>query len=548
MKLLICPAGSRLANSGISGRPLSRYAGDKTCFELARKWRNTCIEEHGKSCGKAAQEKMSSRVVDVGPVGGSQEPRLRITGHEKGEWVALSHCWGSQCQFVTNSNNLNARQRILPLKDMPKTFSDAIIVTRQLGYRYLWIDSICILQGDHEVWITESSRMRDYYKHAVVTISADFAPGDQVGFLTKRADRYPEAVMELESGEKLGIRIGITCPTFRDEDTCISRRAWTLQEFVLSPRSLLYTLQQLVWECQTQKYGESDENMLGGNDLNLYRATKRLFSTPALGKEQFPDFQEFFDPVYRWYILMNDYCTRELTDMNDLFPAISGLTREIQQQSGYSYLAGIWVEDIHRGLLWKLTGAGQPLTKGYAPSWSWASLGTLPGALDPSHDLYWSVRLWGNSDISNRRAALINYHVNLKDEDPFGCISFGLIRIRGNSLPAKQWRGKAKTHFNFFEKKDVSRYYPQRVLGPDQLVCYLDIAGGEVSPKKILEAVTIFQISIWNWNDAIISLALLLLPVKDKPVDTYTRVGIAEVPNVDGLAEDGWVTKDVCII
>jgi hypothetical protein len=157
-----------------------------TCFELARKWRDICIQEHGKSCGKATDEMMPSRVIDVGPSDVSHEPLLTVTGGEMGKWVALSHCWGNQSQFVTNSNNLLTRKRMIPLEDMPKTFSDAVFVTCQLGYRYLWIDSLCILQGDHGDWIAESIRMRDYYKHAIVTISADSAPKNHFGFLTER--------------------------------------------------------------------------------------------------------------------------------------------------------------------------------------------------------------------------------------------------------------------------------------------------------------------------------------------------------------------------
>jgi hypothetical protein len=68
---------------------------------------------------------------------------------------------------------------------MPQTFYDAVITTQQLGYRYLWIDSLCILQNDHEDWVAESANMRDYYKHAIITISADSALGDYVGLLNQ---------------------------------------------------------------------------------------------------------------------------------------------------------------------------------------------------------------------------------------------------------------------------------------------------------------------------------------------------------------------------
>jgi hypothetical protein len=126
---------------------------------------------------------LPTRVIDVSPIDGSWEPRLKVTGCEEGEWVALSHCWGTKLRFVTVSSNIEAWMCSIPLQDMPPTFQDAVYTTRQLGYRYLWIDSLCIIQDDHQDWVAESTRMREYYKHAAITINCDSASGDDVGFL-----------------------------------------------------------------------------------------------------------------------------------------------------------------------------------------------------------------------------------------------------------------------------------------------------------------------------------------------------------------------------
>jgi hypothetical protein len=156
---------------------------------------------------------LPTRVIDVSPIAGSQAPRLKITGCEEGEWVALSHCWGTKSRFVTESSNIGARMCEIPLQDMPPTFQDAVTTIRQLGYRYLWIDSLCIIQDDNQDWVAESTRMRGYYQHAAITISCDSAYGDDVGFLNH--ERKAEILsVTLSSNDEVGFRRKVICLRF----------------------------------------------------------------------------------------------------------------------------------------------------------------------------------------------------------------------------------------------------------------------------------------------------------------------------------------------
>lgn len=100
-----------------------------------------------------------------------------------GTWVSLSHCWGTKKHFTLSSST--PLDSPLDIQTLAPTFQDAITVTRRLGYRYLWIDSLCIIQDSHTDWATESSLMKEYYKHAIVTIAVDSAEGDHEGFLGK---------------------------------------------------------------------------------------------------------------------------------------------------------------------------------------------------------------------------------------------------------------------------------------------------------------------------------------------------------------------------
>ena len=55
---------------------------------------------------------------------------------------------------------------------VPKTYLDAIAVTREPGIQYLWIDSLCIVQNDDSDWQQEAAPMAAVYENALVTIAA----------------------------------------------------------------------------------------------------------------------------------------------------------------------------------------------------------------------------------------------------------------------------------------------------------------------------------------------------------------------------------------
>jgi hypothetical protein len=244
--------------------------------------------------------------------------------------------------------------------------------------------------------------------------------------------------------------------------------------------------------------------------------------------------------------------------MEDILPAISGLAKEIHKQTGNTYAAGIWMEEIHKGLLWRTFGAGQRSKTYYAPSWSWASVGILSDRMKESDDMYW-VAEFQQPEAMGQIASLISYEVVPKDNDPFGRVSSGSIYLRGRVLLASNWQGETNPHFNFYNGADRSHFglgvddellNDSKSEGLDQLICYFDVLEEDVAPEETLGKILIFQISSWAWNEGypIIILALLLIQVTDEPTETYRRVGVAEVPNFEGMADEGWEMKDIRII
>ena len=85
--------------------------------------------------------------------------RLALTAGMRGQYAAVSYCWGSVIPLTTTKQSFPDHMRGLLIQNLPKTFRDAIETCRQLNIRYLWIDSLCIIQDDLGDWIEEASKM-----------------------------------------------------------------------------------------------------------------------------------------------------------------------------------------------------------------------------------------------------------------------------------------------------------------------------------------------------------------------------------------------------
>lgn len=181
-------------------------------------------------------------------------------------YAALSHRWGSPDQkppatvgfAATTWDNLHVIEDANGIKEgaFPKTFQDAITVTRRLGIQYLWIDSLCILQktgkGDDkehkEDWKRESLRMERVFSAAYFTIAASCAQHRFDGFLKERKQR-DFVTMTASDGAQFYVRHVIDDFDHDVEQGELNKRGWVLQERALSCRTIHFTETQTYWEC-----------------------------------------------------------------------------------------------------------------------------------------------------------------------------------------------------------------------------------------------------------------------------------------------------------
>ncbi|KAK0624205.1 heterokaryon incompatibility protein-domain-containing protein [Immersiella caudata] len=429
-------------------------------YDLIRAWIRNCTEHH-ESCKKLQQDDRTrpapSRLIRVNGMGDGVISLIEPTGGETGgesRYVALSYCWGtpqggpqppdqaSPAVYCTTSQNLDLRKMGFPTETLPKTIRDAIKITWELEMGYLWVDALCILQGeDSEAkadWERESMKMHEIYGGAALTIAVASATCADEGIfdLYRPLPQCPEVEVVITSQRAIDSTTAVaTVVSATDSlDEPLYHRGWTLQERVLSPRVVVYTSNQLLWECQSINLTQSGSPMDG-----LFALRLPMECTPE-------DLKRY------WQVVVTDYTARDISRPSDKLPALSGLAQAFQARMPQNvYLAGLWKDHLLDDLLWchapttssRRAKRGRPATF-RAPSWSWASL---------DGNVCW---YWAGADYQEMRemgvkepqlkfiAEVMSSWTASKGRDNFGEVTGGAITLRGQ-LRALRVEGKVHT-------------------------------------------------------------------------------------------------------
>ncbi|KAE8451812.1 hypothetical protein EG329_002652 [Mollisiaceae sp. DMI_Dod_QoI] len=330
------------------------HTGSDANLKIARRWLDECDRNHTACVSSQGPPVLPSRVIDVS----SAQPFLYQSDGKCERYTILSHCWGKQQIITTKLGDLETRLKEVSLASMSKTFREAVEITRRLGLRYLWIDSLCIIQDSIRDWEVESFKMGAYYKSAYVTISASGADDGTVGcFLARNPASIQPILLSIRLHQaKESIQVISRQPYFKVAPrrptslgmSRLDRRAWCLQESIMSPRLLKFGHHQLEWACNTKLASENDVSGSFNSVSDqvdsfcpLVELQAQLSYNGPLSKHNF------------WFDIVGQYTRRQLSHISDMLPALSGIVANIQQLTGDIYLAGIWKSDLARGLLWR---------------------------------------------------------------------------------------------------------------------------------------------------------------------------------------------------
>ncbi|RKL41456.1 hypothetical protein BFJ72_g5348 [Fusarium proliferatum] len=379
---------------------------------------------------------LPTRVLDLSEIRLHKHVKLLSTGNLRGRYIALSHCWGSSQPLRTTLRTFLQHQQGILVKLLPLTFQHAIHICHELGIQYLWIDSLCIIQDDPSDWEVEAERMSEVYANSWLTVAASSSTGSNSGCYTCKQPPAAYISYESQSTGMNEVRLPTVQLPFPVEgsskdfvyaskewmppsfqkypslyqigsfgsyidpvgDEPLNQRGWTLQERFLSPRIVHFTSRQVFVQCGRDVLSEDGARF--ENVMSKWAVLGRHQSDPAVNARFAPTANRYESSRRSggWDFLVESYSRRQLSFETDKLPAIAGMARWLQQQTGETYLAGLWKEHICQDLLWRkypyeemrpvwadrsrryVYGPGKPLPpfkkpKAYrAPSWSWASL------------------------------------------------------------------------------------------------------------------------------------------------------------------------------
>lgn len=371
------------------------------------------------------------------------------------------------------------------MDSLSRLFRDAIEFTRTIGIKYIWIDSMCIVQDDIQEKAREIAGMSAIYEGAVLTLSATVSTSGGSVLLPDR--HYFNQIKVAEpKGDRL-FALYVTDQAFSGftEDIlegALSKRAWCFQERLLSPRLLHCGRDQLHWECHEGIWSECSTIRQWYDDFTLIDdcelrtslhsdfsfsekpdtivigpieegGTKRLDAEwdKAVGSSTSPvqdpsaeDKRKVYDD---WYRAVSAYTDRQITSFYDKLPALAGAAVRFNLSINDNYAAGIWTNDLPQGLLWsrsafesvevdpavakrlgvggwgEMSGDAARYWRG-APSWSWAS---VDGPVHWVRDRQGPVHIGPYALMTKPSGA-----------EAYSGVEWGAIRVRGQLVEAQK--------------------------------------------------------------------------------------------------------------
>lgn len=248
---------------------------------------------------------------------------------------------------------------------------------------YLWIDCMYIIQGDSADWVREASCMASIYKNATFTISATHCNGSIDSLCSDPSQIVPAThVGDLPGGTPVHLEQHLPHP-FRyngleyfdnpmHPSLLLLSRGWVYQEVLLSPRTLYFLANEIMWRCrkhtvcQCARYDFDERGYDPQVPLNTIPDSAGPFyyskrgCRPTAGRT--------------WNSIVQTYSSKDLSYPQDRLPALAGIAEEYANATGDTYVCGLWWHEITEGFGWSRGSAVAPRPETNLPTWSWASI------------------------------------------------------------------------------------------------------------------------------------------------------------------------------
>ncbi|KAI1436433.1 HET-domain-containing protein [Xylaria sp. CBS 124048] len=436
-------ADAPLSEIFIPCRDLEPDTGCDIYLSQVQGWVRECEQGHD-DCRERLSTTLPTRVLDVS----RHEEFVFLYEPEEtqeGSYVTLSHVWGGEVPIRTMTESISRFKNGIRLDSLPKTFRDAVFVTRLLKCQYLWIDSLCIIQDSREDWAREAARMADVYGNSYLTIAAVWSSNSNGGLFSKHeSTAVKHTIRYTGEGDKevvIDVRPALEHEAYYrssplglppNTGAWILGRAWCYQEYMLSPRVLLFTDLEILWVCLSQKecscgeYSRDTPSMVTEGDLKVtFDKTLRDGSAQELRR--------------LWTDVVYSYSLKSITFDTDRLPALAGIAHRFSGKGMGRYVNGLWEPTLVADLFWETTWVvmdeyqmlGRRSGDSSMPSWSWASV-SAPIDIDSR-----------NTMIRGLEVIEISFEPDISG--PLTDISARTLTLRGVLIDARVWwRGAGK--------------------------------------------------------------------------------------------------------
>ncbi|KAF2241001.1 HET-domain-containing protein [Trematosphaeria pertusa] len=411
-------------NSSIPMKPsfdISMNTGSAVALTWVKKQLEICdTSSRHDRCRASVSQQLPHRIVEIT---GSRSARLCVTkSGEHSEYACLSHCWGTTQPLTTTTRTIKAYLKSILWNKIPKTFRHAITTAYNLGLKYIWIDSLCIVQDDIQDWRTEGGKMADIYENSYLTISAVSSSGSSGGlFGWSHWEHRTRSISFRDTQHKIYVRKPLD--HYENPDSSRERggpmklplltRAWAFQELLLSPRVVHFSNDEIVWECRSSC--DCECSLVQSDPFRSFN--KSVFNLHSTDAGRLPS---------EWRQLVAAYTARDLTYQKDIFPALQGLAKRLEGMRKSPYLAGLWQDTLVCDLLWRrhfnvrYDPQHRPV-QWRATTWSWAA---VLGWVD------WPTL----KDSEDRIVARATATTEPAGKDPFGELKSGMLILNAPCL------------------------------------------------------------------------------------------------------------------
>lgn len=345
-------------------------------FDMLRNWIHLCDEQH-KICqnNEEAVAIPRFRLIDV-----EKMCIIHVSGSKRPPFATLSYVWGTKpfLRLVqANINDLEERGCLEKLT-LPSTIRDAIGICAKLQIKYIWIDSLCIVQDDESDMLQVIDKMDSIYGESILTIVAASGldahsgiPGVRPG--TRTIEQHALEIRGVELVDSVDTGQFRFQGRFEEplwvSNTPWARRAWTFQEALVTRRSLFFTAEQVYWSCRE---GLLSEDTTEHFHINEYSSGER--------------FDSVFSPQ-EYLKIATTFSTRRLTYEADIGRAYLGTQNYLDRKwGGHKFSWGLPHGSFGSFMMWerypdegrRMRHGTHPIrqrdgsiVKVQFPSWSW---------------------------------------------------------------------------------------------------------------------------------------------------------------------------------